>query len=446
MKFREWAYETKWRLTHPQAFGAYARLAAGERLSTDELAARQELARQEIVRLAFSRVAFYRDFYSRAGFTLADIGGDGWFERLPVLTKTHLREHFDELFNPELRRFAKFSTTGGSTGTPTRTAYDRRLPEEAYSWRLQGWFGVHPSDHRAYVWRETRPTAFARFKNAALWWPTVHLKLDATHMTEEMMATFFRRYARLRPSLVFGYVGAVSQLARYAIDRDLVERVRNPNLKVVWATSAPIPPVQRRMIEDAFGARVCDQYGSCEVRLIAQQCPECKGLHVNVEHVHVEFVDGANRPVPAGEYGRTLLTNLEDTVFPVIRYENGDRGRWLTEPCSCGRTLPCIDSVKGRESESFVLPDGGTINGEYLTTIFDAAPELVRGFRVVQHPDLSITVEYVPAGDDAPVLAVLREFEGRLHAGVPVDFRHVDEIPQDRGKLRFVVREKLKVG
>ena len=193
---------------------------------------------------------------------------------------------------------------------------------------------------------------------------------------------------------------------------------------------------------DAFGAPVCDEYGSCELRWIASQCPACKGLHVNVEHVNIEFVDDGNKPVPKGEYGRTLITNLEDTVFPLIRYENNDRGRWLPEPCECGRTLPCIDSVKGREVESFALPSGKTVNGEFLTTIFDSKPEAVRGFRVVQHKDLSITIEYVPAMDGRVIHELLQRFASCLGNEVPVRFKPVDAIAHDRGKLRFVVRER----
>ena len=186
---------------------------------------------------------------------------------------------------------------------------------------------------------------------------------------------------------------------------------------------------------------MCDEYGSCEVRWIASQCPQCKGLHVNVEHVHIEFVDADGRPVPKGEYGRTLLTNLEDEVFPLIRYENDDRGRWLTEPCACGRTLPCIDSVKGREVESFTLPSGKVVNGEYLTTIFDAAPDAAVNFRVVQHEDLSITVEYVPGSASLPD-AIREGFVKAIGNEVAVDFKMVDAIQHDHGKLRFVERLK----
>jgi len=137
-----------------------------------------------------------------------------------------------------------------------------------------------------------------------------------------------------------------------------------------------------------------------------------------------------------------LLTNLEDTVFPLIRYENGDRGRWLTGQCACGRTLPMIDSVKGRESESFVLPSGKTINGEFLTTIFDSDPDLVSGFRVVQHRDSSITVEFVPSGDEGKIVGLIRSFAEKIGDEVCVNHKKVESIPHDRGKLRFVIREQ----
>ena len=387
-------HRLKWSVIRPQASFAWKRIRANEHVPIERLHVAQTLAQKAIVQFAFENITFYRRRYSDFGFELGDMEHEGWFEKLPVVTKKDLREHFDDFIDKRQRRHLKVSTTGGSTGTPTKTGYDGRIPEEVYSWRLQRWFGVNPWDDHAYVWRDTRSTRLAKFKNAALWWPTKHLKMDATFITEQGMYDFIVKYNRLKPTMLQGYVGAITQLAQFVVDKGL--EVHAP--RFVWTTSAPLPDSQRSLIERAFHAPVCDQYGSCEIRWIAAQCPECGGLHVNTEHVCIEFVDDDNKPVEKGQYGKTLLTNLEDTAFPLIRYENGDRGRWLTEACPCGRTLPLIDSVKGRESESFVLPSGKTINGEFLTTIFDATPDLVYGFRCVQHKDLSITIEYIPAG------------------------------------------------
>lgn len=434
---KRFLYKCKWRLVHPLASTLWVDALQNEKLPLEVLLAKQENAKRTIVLSAIENIPFYMEHYKECGFEPGDVAQDGWFEKLPIVTKQDLREHFEAFVNPKSRHYMRISTTGGSTGVPTKTGYDARVPEEIYSWRLQRWFGVNPWDDHAYVWRETRPSKVAKFMNAALWWPTRHLKMDATFITDIGMSEFLVKYNRLKPAMLQGYVGAITQLAHYVIDKGL--RVHKP--KLVWTTSAPLPSSQRKLIMDAFNAPVCDQYGSCEVRWIAQQCPECGGLHVNSDHVHVEYVDDSNRLVPVGEYGRTLLTNLEDTVFPLIRYENGDRGRWLPNQCPCGRTLPLIDSVKGRESESFVLTSGRTINGEFLTTIFDSAPELVKGFRCVQHKDLSITIEYIPTGDVEKPLALLRKFADRIGNDVKIDFRRVVSIPHDRGKLRFVVKE-----
>lgn len=439
MKLRKILFYSKWKFVHPHAQMRFRRIEQGGTLSCDDIQVAQERARCGIVLEAIEKSAFYREHYKKVGFDVADIGKDGWFEKLPIVTKKDLKEHFDEFVNPKLRQYLKVSTTGGSTGTPTKTGYDSRIPEEIYSWRLQKRFGVNPWDDHAYIWRDTRKSKLAKFKNAAMWWPTKHLKLDASFLTDEAIEEFLYKFNKLKPALLQGYVGAVSQVAQYVLDHKIT--MWSP--KVVWTTSAPLPPIQRQLIQKAFGAPVCDEYGSCELRWIASQCPVGKGLHVNVEHVHIEFVDDNNMPVPKGEYGRTLLTNLEDTVFPLIRYENNDRGRWLTEPCECGCTLPCIDSVKGREVESFKLPSGKTINGEFLTTIFDATPDIARGFRVVQHKDMSITVECIPSAREyeTEIETIVEDFGEKLGGEVAVKCKFVDAISHDRGKLRFVVRE-----
>lgn len=440
---REILYKTKWRRYHPTAFAKFAELQANESRTSDELMARQEIARQTIVHTAMTQTSFYSKHYASVGFEVGDIGKEGWFEHLPIVTKKDLRERFDEFINARLRPYMRITSTGGSTGIPTKVGYDARVPEEVYSWRLQRWFGVNSWDDHAYVWRDTRTSKFAQLKNALLWWPTKHLKLNAGFITNEKIESFLYAYKRLRPTLLLGYVGALAQIAQYVLEHDL--DVLNEKLKCVWTTSAPLANVQRKLLERAFGAKVCDQYGSCEVRWIAQQCAECGGLHVNMEHVHVEFSDAVGELVRPGEYGNILLTDLENTAFPLIRYANGDCGRWRSGSCACGRSLPCIDPVKGREVESFVLPSGKTITGEFLTTIFDEIPEAVRGFRVIQHKNAAITIEYIPSlnvrRDDKRIINVLSSFNEKLGNEVPVEFKQVNHIPHDRGKLRFVVKE-----
>ena len=191
---RKYIYKFKWQLVRPSALARWRDIYHNEILSLDELLNAQEVARQHIVMAAMNFSPFYRRFFKEHGFNLADIGKDNWFERLPVVKKSHIREYFDEFINPAKRMYLKISTTGGSTGTPVKTGYDGRIPEEIYSWRLQSWFGVNPWDDHAYVWRDTRNSRLAKLKNAALWWPTKHLKMDAAFITEKGTSDFIEKY------------------------------------------------------------------------------------------------------------------------------------------------------------------------------------------------------------------------------------------------------------
>ena len=61
--------------------------------------------------------------------------------------------------------------------------------------------------------------------------------------------------------------------------------------------------------------------------------------------------------VPPGEFGATtLLTNLSNRVQPIIRYDLGDRVRFVPGACACGSSLPVID-VQGRADDVLTLED-----------------------------------------------------------------------------------------
>ena len=145
-----------------------------------------------------------------------------------------------------------------------------------------------------------------------------------------------------------------------------------------------------------------------------------------------------------------MITDLEDYVFPLIRYEIGDMGRELPDPCTCGVTLPMMDQVLGRTTDLVHLPNGSCISGDYLTTVFDDYPDAVRGFQVFQSADGKITIRYVPNPDDPRVRDIIKkvtyEIGKRVNSEVEVNAQALPEIPHDRGKLRFVISELDREG
>jgi phenylacetate-CoA ligase len=104
-----------------------------------------------------------------------------------------------------------------------------------------------------------------------------------------------------------------------------------------------------------------------------------------------------------------------------------------------------MSPVKGRISDLIRLPDGAVISGDYVTTLFDEYPEVVRAFQIRQNADYSIVVNVVPNTESSQVDYVLRRTEDILRAKtgaqVPIRSEIVDAIRSDRGKMRYIISD-----
>ena len=355
-------YFWKYSLLKPGAVSYFREAQRHQWLPREELEALSWSRTRALLDYAYRNVPFYQERFDHIGLRPEDITLPEHYPQVPVLEKQDIRQHFSNLVSKQARpRDLHLSTTGGSTGEPLQVYHEKRVVRAAMQWRMFEWWGVRPGCTFASVYRQQFATRRARLANWALHWPGRRIHLNAVELSSATMGTFLRDFQRYAPDLLHGYVGAVDELAGFI----LAEEVQVPPPKVVWVTSAPLTKPQIARIEQAFRAPVCDQYGCCEIYWLAAQCPQRQGLHQFLDVRRIEFVSDDGRPVPDGGMGDILVTDLENTYFPFIRYRLGDRGRTLSQPCPCGRSLPLMDHVRGRISDNLKLPSGRIISGEY---------------------------------------------------------------------------------
>src|SRR3954451_1836595 len=435
-------YDLKLKALRRPQLEEYRRLLANERLAPEQLHRLQRERALAIARHAFEQSPFYRDLYRSAGLSADDFRDEAVLDALPFAQKAAVRENFASIRTPEATPENTMQVaTGGSTGRPTKVLLDKRAMQHLLAYRSNSWWGVHPGDNRAMVVRHDLPTEAWRRRMGNLGtWPMRMIQLDANQMGKDEIATFFERWSRIRPGLLGGYVGAVLQLARVAQESG---RSLAPPLAIVTG-AAPISAGEKAYLSEVFGAPTYDNYQSVEVPLIAAECEQANGQHVFSDARWVEIVDDEGRPVGPGETGTLAITDLRNRAFPLVRYLIGDRASWKTEPCACGRPFPRLSPIAGRTTDLLQLPSGLTISGDGMTAIFDPFPDAVRQFQLCQHADSSITLRCV-RGDapdaEAAMQRVLDKLRERARGEVPVRLDVVDEIPHDRGKTRFVVRE-----
>ena len=113
----------------------------------------------------------------------------------------------------------------------------------------------------------------------------------------------------------------------------------------------------RELCRQAWQVPVTDMYSAQEVGYIALQCPEAGNYHVQAENLLVEIVDEQGNPCLANEIGRVVLTPLHNFAMPLLRYAIGDYAAF-GPACPCGRGLPVLEKIAGRQRNMLVLPDG----------------------------------------------------------------------------------------
>lgn len=441
-EIREKWFFFKYSLVKSNAVPYFREVLHNQHLQRDELEQLNWDRTKALLKYAHDKVPYYKRRFDAIGLHPNDIVHPDDYCGVPVLTREDLKEHFDDLVSIDAKPWQlRLSTTGGSTGEPVKVYHDKRVVRAAMEWRMLRWWGLSPAANFASVYRNFRSTWTAWLANTLISWPTRQIRLNAAALDPASMMKFIKQFNRVRPGILHGYVGAVDHLASFIQDNSLF--VTPP--KAIWVTSSPLTKVQEHRIEEVFGAPVYDQYGCCEVYWLAAECPAKQGLHMFHDVRRIEFLDETNTPCKEGQMGKVAITDLENYLFPIIRYLNGDMGRALPGTCCCGVTLPLMDKVRGRVSDSLKLPNGKCINGVYLTTIFDDNPDAVKQFQVYQRSDYSIQILVVP-NPRCPrleniLIQVANKIRKNVNEQVPIEFKKTVEIPQNGGKLRFVISD-----
>jgi phenylacetate-CoA ligase len=398
--------------------------------STEDPAARFLVA---LCRHARARVPYYAQLPESAA------QGSGW-TRVPLLTKDLVRAHFEGLKSTDLEsRRWHLNSSGGSLGHPVTLVQDTDFRRWSYATDLYYYREFLGADldsvSKVVLWGSERdlfgesPGPSTRFA----WWLTQTTLLNTFKVAESDFVAYVDRINARRPYFVRGYAGSLYQLARIVRRRNL--RLHRP--RFVVSSAEVLRPPMRAEIEEAFGARVYDFYGSREVGAMAGECQRGK-LHVFTFNNLLEVLAEDGRPAPPGEEGRVVVTNLHNYSMPMIRYEIGDTAL-RAEGCTCGSRLPALVRIAGRITDHFPTARGDIVHGEYFTHLFYFR-DWVAEFQVLQRELNRIEVYWVPlaeipASEKEDIEAKIRLVMGEECA---IDWRRVDEVPRTpEGKLLF---------
>lgn len=412
--------------------------------SPADLAAQQWRQAMAVLRHASVTAPFYRDLYGQAGMRPDDIHSRDDWRRLPIVDRGMLQAagnawHSDKPPKDHGELLQHF--TSGSSGRPLHSLGTTltHLMRVALVLRQHHWAGRSLGERIAFI-EEMGAGATAAARRSASWEnATEHvvrtgpalaigLHLDAEEQLEQLRD--------FEPAYLIAYPSVLKHLACYSLSHD----ISLPFLQQIGSFGEVLEPACRRLVRDAWGVGIVDMYSAKEAGPIALQCPLHEHYHEQSEAVLVEILDDNGHDCAPGETGRVVLTSLHNFAAPLIRYAIGDfatRGA----PCACGRGLPVIERVLGRQRNMLRYPDGRarwpSLSEAGLAAVFARAADMppVQQFQLVQHSVQRIEARLVTARPYMPAEEALlaRYLRGEFGPHWQIDFSYHDLIARGPG-------------
>jgi phenylacetate-CoA ligase len=395
---------------------------------------------QTLIKHSYENVPYYHQLFRENALHPDDIRTIQDLTKIPLLSKDTFKKMSTELHSKVLLKNTVPASSGGSTGEPVQFLRSKR--EYSYAWaaafRGWRWAGYNLGDRYVTLWGNPvgvsqQKKLIKRIKNSLV----QNISLSAYNITEGQLKEYTDTLQKFQPKIIRGYSQAIYLLAKY-IEKNNIEGIR-PD--AVLTTAETLFSHQRKIIEQQFGCRVFDGYGGGEAPSAAYECEEHHGYHISSENFIIEIIKNGEAVSP-GESGKIVITNLNNTIMPFLRYEMGDVGAFSDETCTCGRGLPLLKTIEGRMNDIIVTPEGKFVHSYLFSAIFKDYTS-IHQFQVIQNETDSISIRVVKNDQftDTDFNHIISSIQQVLGNRMKIHIEFVDEIPvlSGSGKRRFVI-------
>lgn len=189
---------------------------------------------------------------------------------------------------------------------------------------------------------------------------------------------------------------------------------------------------KRNYIAKELGIELYDIYGLTEIYGpgIGINCPDQTGMHIFDDFLYTEIIDPQTLEVlPDGEEGEIVITTLVKEGAPLIRFRTHDLSKIIPGQCSCGRTYPRLDTIKGRSDDMFKI---------HGVNMFPSQVEEILGSVDGVSSEYKIDIAH-DENSNRDIIMITAEADGR------VDFMVTADKIKSLVKSRFNVTPKVTV-
>ncbi|MHA1879312.1 MAG: phenylacetate--CoA ligase family protein, partial [Candidatus Heimdallarchaeota archaeon] len=322
----------------PNVFNKLALLEKDQRKSPTQIKQDQFSALKKLLIHAFENCDYYRDKFNSCGINPYQVMSWRDFYKVPILKKKDVQKNLDAILAKGVNKNELFEdATGGSIGEPLIFYHDRQCKEwfESCDIFAKKWWGIRPWCKKAFLWGADRDIPELSLKERLKLKLERSTFLNSFDMDDTKMEAYSRFLIKWRPGYLQGYASSLHLFSTYLLKNNITV----PKPKAIRSSADTLTPEKRTVIEQVFGDKIYDFYGSREITNIAVECPAHQGLHIFSTIRYVEILNSDGEQL-VDKPGKIIVTDLVNYSMPFIRYEIGDVGIISDKECECGRPFP----------------------------------------------------------------------------------------------------------
>ena len=374
---------------------------------------------------------FYKKRLGELGITADSINSLEDLRKIPFTTKQDLRDNYPYgLVGGNLDDAVRIHSTSGTTGNPCVVVYSEH---DICSWanmiaRNLYMVGCRKSDVFQNSSGYGMFTGGLGFQYGAEWLGAMTVPAAAGNSKRQIK--FIKDFGTTALHAIPSYAIRLAEV----FQEEGVDP-RSTKLRTLCIGAEPHTEEQRQRIERMLGVKAYNSFGMTEMNGpgVAFECKYQEGMHLWEDNYIVEIVDPDTfEPVPDGEIGEMVLTTLDRTMMPILRYRTRDLTRIIPGECKCGRTHRRIDRIKGRTDDMFIIKG---------VNVFPMQVEKI----LVQYPGLGsnylITLD---TEDDNDIMTVEVELDG-LNTDVYPELQKMTKDIQRALKDEILLTPKVKL-
>lgn len=380
---------------------------------------------------------FYHKIFKKNKIDLNEINSLKDFRKIPITTKEELQFYNDDFICVPKEDIIDYVTTSGTLGRPVSLALnnsdlERLAINEMQSFKI---VGIQKEDIV-----QITTTLDRRFMAGMAYFLGLR-KLGAgiVRTGSGLPQLQWDSIERFKPKYLIAVPSFLIKMIEYAQEHHI--DYKNSSVEAAICIGESVRKIDLELnalgkkIEQLWGIELFSTYASSEMATAFTECEYHVGNHSQPDLIFTEVLDQSGEPTKPGEVGELVISTLQNTTMPLLRYATGDMVSYHDEPCKCGRNTIRLSPVIGRNKQMIKLK--GT--SLYPQNIIDAINEfdkidlfIVEAYR--GNLGLDELVIKIPDTSTLTMITLFKEF---LKSKLQVTPRLQMVLPSEIEKLKF---------